>query len=234
MTASTATAEPMIDEVPKANSMTPMMGGRIASVDALRGLTILLMIFVNDLGEAAPSWMHHIQPPRADGMTLADVVFPAFLFIVGVSIPLAFERARRDGKTLWVQLGHILVRTASLLFMGVIVFNSEDGHTLHQPLWTVLAFVALILAWCDVPRERTRRRTVWQVVKGVGIAGLLVLLALYRREPTAAQIPFLGQRENWFWLQTGWWARWRSSCSSTSRCGTGCSHGWTKSPGSAC
>jgi heparan-alpha-glucosaminide N-acetyltransferase len=205
MTASTATAEPMIDEVPKANSMTPMMGGRIASVDALRGLTILLMIFVNDLGEAAPSWMHHIQPPRADGMTLADVVFPAFLFIVGVSIPLAFERARRDGKTLWVQLGHILVRTASLLFMGVIVFNSEDGHTLHQPLWTVLAFVALILAWCDVPRERTRRRTVWQVVKGVGIAGLLVLLALYRREPTAAQIPFLGQRENWFWLQTGWW-----------------------------
>ena len=64
---------------------------RIASVDTLRGLTILLMIFVNDLGHAAPSWMHHIQPPNADGMTLADVVFPAFLFIVGVSIPLALE-----------------------------------------------------------------------------------------------------------------------------------------------
>ena len=53
------------------------------------GLTILLMVFVNDLGRAAPSWMHHIQPPDADGMTLADVVFPWFLFIVGVSIPLA-------------------------------------------------------------------------------------------------------------------------------------------------
>ena len=54
-----------------------MAGGRIDSVDALRGLTILLMVFVNDLGPAAPAWMHHIQPPSADGMTLADIVFPA-------------------------------------------------------------------------------------------------------------------------------------------------------------
>jgi predicted acyltransferase len=108
---------------------TPAVGGRVASVDVLRGLTILLMIFVNDLGPAAPSWMHHIQPPSADGMTLADVVFPAFLFIVGVSIPLAFERARRDGRTIRAELGHILIRTAGLLFMGVIVFNSEDDKT---------------------------------------------------------------------------------------------------------
>ena len=67
---------------------------RVASVDTLRGLVILLMIFVNDLGPGAPAWMHHIQPPDADGMTLADVVFPAFLFIVGISIPLAIERSR--------------------------------------------------------------------------------------------------------------------------------------------
>ena len=40
----------------------PAVSARIASVDTLRGLTILLMIFVNDLGHGAPSWMHHIQP----------------------------------------------------------------------------------------------------------------------------------------------------------------------------
>src|SRR5436309_7344933 len=91
--------------------------GRIASVDALRGLTILLMIFVNDLGRGAPSWMHHIQPPRADGMTLADIVFPFFLFIVGVSIPLALERSRAAGLSTWTQLGHILTRSAGLLLM---------------------------------------------------------------------------------------------------------------------
>jgi hypothetical protein len=49
----------------------PIAGGRVVSVDALRGLTILLMVFVNDLGPGAPAWMHHIQPSNADGMTLA-------------------------------------------------------------------------------------------------------------------------------------------------------------------
>ena len=106
---------------------TPL--GRVASVDALRGLTILLMVFVNDLGPAAPSWMHHIQPPDADGMTLADVVFPWFLFIVGVSIPLAFERAAAIGTPVWKQVGHILTRTAGLLIMGVVVLNNEEDHS---------------------------------------------------------------------------------------------------------
>src|SRR5438477_13039093 len=96
----------------------PAARGRIDSVDALRGLTILLMVFVNDLGRAAPSWMHHIQPPNADGMTLADIVFPAFLFLVGMSIPLAFERSQAAGKSKWAQLAHILTRTAGLLLMG--------------------------------------------------------------------------------------------------------------------
>src|SRR5580692_2957128 len=113
-----------------AKSAALAAGERIASVDALRGLTILLMVFVNDLGRAAPSWLHHIQPPDADGMTLADVVFPTFLFLVGMSIPLAFERARAAGTSWLSQLGHILVRTAGLLLMGVIELNVEEGSGL--------------------------------------------------------------------------------------------------------
>ena len=54
--------------------------------------------------------MHHIRPPRADGMTLADIVFPFFLFIVGISIPLALERAENSGTSRWSQFGHILIR----------------------------------------------------------------------------------------------------------------------------
>ena len=102
----------------------PAPSRRIASVDVLRGLTILLMIFVNDLGPAAPSWLHHIEPPSADGMTVADVVFPAFLFIVGVSIPLAFERRQQAGTSPWALLRHIL-RTLGLLFMGLVQLNGE-------------------------------------------------------------------------------------------------------------
>jgi heparan-alpha-glucosaminide N-acetyltransferase len=162
---------PRDDSAAKMVGKPAALGGRIASVDALRGLTILLMVFVNDLGRGAPSWMHHIQPSNADGMTLADVVFPAFLFIVGMSIPLAFER----GRSRAAQLVHVLTRTAGLLLMGVIELNSAHDRTLG-PLWSLLAFSALILAWSALPREPARKRTLVLIAKLVGIAGLVVLL----------------------------------------------------------
>ena len=183
----------------------PAAGGRIDSVDALRGLTILLMVFVNDLGPAAPAWMHHIQPPNADGMTLADIVFPAFLFLVGVSIPLAFERAQAAGKSKGAQLVHVLTRTAGLLLMGVIELNGSHDQTLGRPWWGVLAYTALILAWCAVPRERGGKRSLVLAAKALGIAGLLVLLAVYRREPGPTEFPFWGRVEDWAWLRAGWW-----------------------------
>jgi len=183
----------------------PAAGGRIDSVDALRGLTILLMVFVNDLGPAAPAWMHHIQPPDADGMTLADVVFPAFLFLVGVSIPLAFERARAAGASKGAQLAHVLTRTAALLLMGLIELNGSDDRTLGKPLWRVLAYTALILAWCAVPRERSRKRTLVWIAKAIGVAGLVVLLAVYRQDPRPTDFPFWGRAMDWPWLRTGWW-----------------------------
>src|SRR5262245_22415371 len=180
-------------------------GGRVASVDALRGLTILLMVFVNDLGPAAPAWMHHIQPPNADGMTLADVVFPVFLFLVGVSIPLAFERAQTTGKTTGAQLLHVLVRTASLLLMGLVEFNCAADRTLGGPLWRLLAYTALIVAWCAPPRAGGWNRTLMLMAKGLGIAGLLVLLAIYRRQPGPTDLPVWGHVEDWVWLRTWWW-----------------------------
>ncbi len=183
----------------------PMARGRIDSVDALRGLTILLMVFVNDLGHAAPAWMHHIQPPNGDGMTLADIVFPAFLFLVGVSIPLAFERAQAAGKSKLTQLVHVLTRTAGLLLMGVIELNSSHDRTLGRSWWSVLAFTAVILSWCAVPHERGRKRSLLLAARALGIAGLLVLLAVYRREPGLAELPFGVRVEHWAWLQSGWW-----------------------------
>ena len=68
---------------------------RIASIDIFRALTMLLMIFVNDLWTLnnIPEWLGH-RPADYDGMGLADVVFPAFLFIVGLSIPFAIKSRR--------------------------------------------------------------------------------------------------------------------------------------------
>jgi predicted acyltransferase len=178
---------------------------RVISVDTLRGLTILLMVFVNDLGRGAPAWMHHIRPPRADGMTLADIVFPFFLFIVGVSIPLAFERAELLGTSRWKQLGHVLLRSAGLLVLGVIELNSDEDRTLGSNVWGTLAFICAILAWCVIPQGSGVKRSVLIALKTLGVLGLLVLLAIYRREPGTAEVPLLGSVSNWVWLRTGWW-----------------------------
>ncbi|OJW10877.1 MAG: hypothetical protein BGO49_25550 [Planctomycetales bacterium 71-10] len=179
--------------------------GRVDSVDVLRGLTILLMVFVNDLGAAAPSWLRHIEPPDADGMTTADLVFPWFLFIVGVSIPLAFERAFARGATTTGQVGHVLARTASLLALGVISNNAGSDQTLGGSWWEFLSFVAILLAWSIPPKDPGPRRTTSLALKGLGVAGLLVLLAIYRREPADTSLLFYGPVEGWAWLRTGWW-----------------------------
>ena len=197
--------EPQIHDEASASTLQPQPSSRVISVDTLRGLTILLMVFVNDLGHGAPAWMHHIRPPRADGMTLADIVFPFFLFIVGIAIPLALERAESIGTPLWSEVGHILIRTAGLLLLGVIELNSEQDRTLGSDVWSTLAFICAILAWCVIPRAAGRKRGVLLVLKTVGVLGLLVLLAIYRRNPHTVEVPFLGTVSNWVWLRTGWW-----------------------------
>lgn len=69
---------------------------RILSIDILRALTMVLMIFVNDFWtlEGVPFWMEH-RKPGVDGIGLSDVVFPAFLFIVGLSLPYAISNRRK-------------------------------------------------------------------------------------------------------------------------------------------
>ena len=79
---------------------------RFKSIDILRALTMLLMIFVNDLWTLTdiPEWLEH-KGFNEEGMGLADVVFPAFLFIVGLSIPHAITARINRGdssiRVLW-------------------------------------------------------------------------------------------------------------------------------------
>jgi len=72
-------------------------GPRLASLDAFRGLTIAGMILVNDPG----SWRFVYPPLRHaewHGWTPTDLVFPFFVFIVGVAIPLALSRKKEEGR----------------------------------------------------------------------------------------------------------------------------------------
>ena len=71
-------------------------GSRLISLDAFRGLTIAGMILVNDPG----SWSHIYDPLEHaawNGVTPTDLVFPFFVFIVGVSIALVYTKRNNEG-----------------------------------------------------------------------------------------------------------------------------------------
>src|ERR1700755_2196228 len=101
---------------------------RILSIDAFRGITILVMIFVNELAgiRDIPYWMKHMSKD-ADAMSFADVVFPAFLFIVGMSIPFAINSRLLKGDGFWKVQKHIAFRTLGLLVLSFFMVNAEGG-----------------------------------------------------------------------------------------------------------
>ncbi len=125
---------------------------RSRTLDVLRGLTILAMVFVNDLAGVAdvPAWMKHNAPHDADGMTFVDVVFPAFLFIVGLSIPLSLGKrlARGDGRRLLLR--HVAARTASLLLIGAFMVNGEhsaDSGPVSPASWSLILYAGVFLVF---------------------------------------------------------------------------------------
>lgn len=163
---------------PQATTAAP---ARLASVDVVRGLTILVMIFVNDVAGVAgtPGWMKHIEPPDADGMTFVDVVFPAFLFIVGLAIPLALERrlGRESRAATW---RHVLARTLGLLVIGVLMVNSgsaSNAGLLPRDLWTLLMYAGVVLVWVRLPAADPRTTRALRIA---GVALLLLVAVLYR------------------------------------------------------
>lgn len=91
---------------------------RLASLDIFRGITIALMVLVNNPG----SWGHiHGPLEHADwhGWTMTDLVFPFFLFIVGVATPFSLLKRSADVEaTRGTLLGHIWLRALSLMLLG--------------------------------------------------------------------------------------------------------------------
>ncbi|GAB4841065.1 hypothetical protein Ancab_021810 [Ancistrocladus abbreviatus] len=86
---------------------------RLVSLDVFRGLTVAIMILVDDAGGAFPSINHSPW----FGVTIADLVMPFFLFIVGVSISLVFKKVPRNLNATW----KVILRTIKLFLLGVLL-----------------------------------------------------------------------------------------------------------------
>src|SRR5215510_4321643 len=91
---------------------------RLLSLDAFRGLTIAGMILVNNAGD----WSHVFPPLQHaawNGWTLADLIFPFFLFIVGVAMSFSFSRRLRQNDSLQPVYLQIVKRTLLLFVLGL-------------------------------------------------------------------------------------------------------------------
>jgi predicted acyltransferase len=176
--------------------------GRLAALDTFRGFDILVMVFVNYIaGMKAIPWILRHAQAEMDTYTLTDLVFPGFLFIVGVAIPLSLGKRTLAGSSLGHVLARIAVRTAGLVFLGVTQVNkgqfSAADTGLGEPLWYLLAYLAVIGLWNIYPRTENRRRRNLYVGLRLGAAlVLLILIILFRGRTEAGTV---------VWLQPSWW-----------------------------
>jgi len=169
---------------------------RLGSIDVLRALTMYLMVFVNDLwtDKKIPEWLEH-APAKADAMGFADIIFPAFLFIVGLSIPYSQQSRIDRGQSRPFIFGHIVLRSLALIVMGFFQMNLENYSSqalLPQAIWEILITVSFFLIWLDYPKEK-RKLSIW--LQSLGIAILILMAIIYKGNSPDGII----------WLRPHWW-----------------------------
>ncbi len=167
---------------PGSAALSPLPG-RLTSLDAFRGLTIAGMILVNNPG----SWSYVYPPLRHavwHGCTPTDLIFPFFLFIVGVSISLSFSRHRTAGLGRR-ELGRKALRRAAVIFalgLALNAFPRFDLATLR--LFGVLQRIALAYLGGALVTLYTTDRGRWYWAGG--------LLLLYWGLMTLVPVPGFG------------------------------------------
>jgi heparan-alpha-glucosaminide N-acetyltransferase len=171
---------------------------RISSIDIMRGLTLVLMLFVNDLFmPGVPSWLGHMSADF-DGMGIADWVFPGFLFMVGMAIPFSINKRISSGESNFDIAKHILKRSVSLLIIGVLMLNSgrvnPEFTGMSKNLWALLMYLGVFLAWNKYPEKENNFFTV-TYLKFLGIAILVFLVFKFKS----------GEFANGGSLITSWW-----------------------------
>lgn len=152
--------------------------GRLASVDALRGLTVAAMLLVNDPGD----WGHVYWPlehAEWNGCTPTDLIFPFFLFVAGVSIALAFGPRLERGDAREPLLRAALARALRIVLLGVAINLLAawllPGRDMRWP--GVLQRIGVCFAVTAALAVCTPRRA-WWVVLVVLLAGYAALLHL--------------------------------------------------------
>lgn len=141
---------PLTKEVPGVQGTVRTTTPRVISIDIFRGLTMAVMIFVNALSEVRglPWWTYHAHASD-DVMTYVDMVFPFFLFAVGMSLPLAVAQRLKRNSSLPSLVAHVAVRVLGLIVLGEILANAQKADPARMGMsgstWALLALICAAL-----------------------------------------------------------------------------------------
>lgn len=171
---------------------------RLDSIDIFRAVTMFFMIFVNDLWTLTdvPKWLEH-SAAADDAMGFSDIIFPCFLFIVGLSIPFATANRKAKGDSNLTIFKHILERTFALLLMGIFNVNLENAHEsmmISKYVWEIFMVIGFFLIWNVYP-DQPGRKSVYKLLKTIGYFILIGLAVVYKG----------GEGAEVYWMKTHWY-----------------------------
>jgi heparan-alpha-glucosaminide N-acetyltransferase len=156
---------------------------RILSIDVLRAITMLLMIFVNDVAGVSkiPDWIKHTAADY-DGMGFSDIIFPAFLFIVGLSLPFAIQTKIKKGDSTTSLLGYVCLRSLALIVMGFFHVNFENydraGALINYPVYKIIVTLGFFLIWLAYPPKVSK--AVKNALVTLGIVTIVLMAYVYK------------------------------------------------------
>src|SRR5580698_750697 len=135
---------------------SPSSASRLMSLDLFRGATIAGMILVNNAGDEANSYWP-LKHAEWNGWTPTDLVFPFFLFIVGVAMAFSFSSRLKRGESRSALLRHVLWRGLALFAVGLFLNGFPNRY--HLDSWRVYGVLqriavcyvisAILALWTD-------------------------------------------------------------------------------------
>lgn len=158
------------------------MKNRYLSLDILRGITIFGMVFCATIPYGVlPAWMYHIQTPpphhhvdlTLTGLSWVDLVFPIFIFCMGVAIPLSGRRSvavAQGGSSSFVKKSVGRFFMLWLFSYLYVILNFGDVDSFWAQLLTLAGFVALFPLYMVVKDPKRRRFA--SIAGAVAVAGI--------------------------------------------------------------
>jgi predicted acyltransferase len=172
---------------------------RIRSIDIFRAITMVLMIWVNDFWslKGIPEWLHHAKADQ-DFLGFSDIIFPCFLFIVGMSVPYAIRSRIEKGETYLQIITHIVMRSVALLIMGLFTVNIDSLNAAvtgyNRQFYQIAMVIGFMLIWNLYPKAEDWKRHLYLGLQILGV-GILVFLAIHFRGGEDGTLP----------MRTQWW-----------------------------